>query len=365
MQRIGVIMAGGSGERFWPVSRRLRPKQLLRLTSPDETMLQEAVSRLAPIIPPDHVYAVTGEHLVAPIRAGSTGLPDANVIAEPAKRNTSGALAYAAAHALARYGGDGSDITMAVVTADHRIGDPDRFRAVIGRAMDAAESHGALVTLGVKPSRAETGYGYMQRGASLESRDGVPLYEVRAFFEKPGAEAAHTFANSGEHYWNSGMFFWTIAVFLRELDTVRPQLAEAVRAMAKAIGDGKNEEVHAIFNALEDISIDYALMEQAERVLMAPADFPWDDVGAWTALDRTKPKDAEGNVTVGDPVLVGARNCIVYNDSSADKMAVAVVGAEDLIVAVTEDAILVMPKDQTQDIRAVVRKLRERGASQL
>ena len=367
MQRAAVIMAGGSGERFWPLSRRERPKQLLNLTSRDRSMLDEAIARIAPLVPIEHVYVITGEHLVDPIRKAGIAVPEANILAEPAKRNTSGALAYAAAALLARYGGDGSNVSMAVTTADHDIGEPETFRKTVNAAMTAAERDAVLVTLGVVPTRPETGYGYIQveREATGKLVHQVMISAVRAFHEKPNKERAEDFIEEGNYYWNSGMFFWRISTFLSELDAARPPLAKSVRDMADAMRANDDDAVRAIFGSLEDISIDYALMEHAKRVAMARAEFPWDDVGAWTALDRSYAKDERGNVTHGGPVVVESENCIVYNDAGPDQMAVSVVGAQDLIVVVTNDAVLVIPKDRAQDVRHAVLELKKRGAKQL
>ncbi len=362
-------MAGGSGERFWPVSRRTKPKQLLRLTSESKTMLEESVERVKPLISPEDVYVVTGLHLLDAIRSGDASVPDENVIAEPCKRNTAGCLAFAAAHILAKYGGDGSNITMAVMTADHQIGEIDLFIETIGTAMDAAEKQDALVVLGVAPSRAETGYGYIEADNSLKPLDGISgdvnVYSVDAFHEKPDKATAEAFVKSGHHFWNSGMFFWTIASFLRELETASPSHAEAVRSMAKAMSANDEEAVNKIFDELEDISIDYALMEKAERVLVVRAEFPWDDVGAWTAIERARESDSDGNVTQGDPVLVDCQDCIVYNDSGSDNMVVGVVGVKDLVVVATPDAVLVVPKDRAQDAKKIVEELKRRNAKQL
>ena len=367
MQRAAVVMAGGSGERFWPLSRKERPKQLLKLTSRDHSMLEEAIARITPLVPADHVYVITGEHLVDPIRKAGIALPGENILAEPAKRNTSGALAYTAAALLARYGGDGSNISLAVTTADHDIREPEIFRRTVAAAMTAAERDPVLVTLGVVPTRPETGYGYIQveRDGTGKLVNQVMISAVRAFHEKPSKERAEDFISEGNYYWNSGMFFWRISTFLAELDVVRPTLSRAVRDMADAMRANDNARVRTLFESLEDISIDYALMEHAKRVAMARAEFPWDDVGAWTALDRSYSKDDRGNVCVGDPVLVDTENCIVYNDAGPDAMSVSVVGAEDLIVVVTNDAVLVIPKDRAQDVRHAVQELKRRNAKQL
>jgi len=362
IRRAGVIMAGGSGERFWPLSRRQRPKQLLRLTSETQTMLGEAVSRLEPVIPPEHVYIVTGKHLVAPIRDAQVGIPDENVIAEPCKRNTSGALAYAAAHLVAKYGLPADAISMAVTTADHLVSDGTKFCASVEIALDAAESRDALATFGVVPTRPETGYGYIQ---IPESADDNPVHPVTAFHEKPNRERAEDFMASGRYFWNSGMFFWKISAFLYELETARPELAKATSAMIEAMRAGNEADVEAVFEGLEDVSIDYALMEHAKNVVVVRADFPWDDIGAWPALDRTYKRDENGNVTAGDPIVVESEDCIVYNEPGAEAMAVGVVGVEDLVVVVTSDAVLVMPKDRAQDVRQVVKELKARQAKQL
>ncbi len=379
-KRVAIVMAGGSGERFWPLSRQRHPKQLLRLASENETMLQEAVTRLAPLIPPEDIHVVTGGHLVDAIREGRIGVPDANVIAEPCKRNTAGCLAYAAAHCLVKYAGandplDARDtqrrVSMAVVTADQSIGEPDAFRASVKTALDAAEGEEALVTIGVVPTRPETGYGYIQIPEDRKRLDayaqGVQVFPVTMFHEKPNLESAQEFLATGRFYWNAGMFFWNLAVFMAELEQARPPLAHAVLAMAEAMRAGSNDEVVRIFEGIEDISIDFALMEHARRVLVVRAEFPWDDVGAWPALDRTYPHDDDGNVLVGNPVVPGSKNCIVYNEAAAKgrDVAVAVVGASDLVVVVTDDAVLVIPKDRAQDVKHAVAELRKRKAPQI
>ncbi|MBI5092049.1 MAG: mannose-1-phosphate guanylyltransferase [Candidatus Hydrogenedentes bacterium] len=368
-QRVGVILAGGSGERFWPLSRRRLPKQLLRLTSPDQTMLGEAVARVAPLIPREHIYIVTGEHLVDPIRDAGVGIPDANILAEPAKRNTAGALSYAAAYLLSKYGGDGSALTMAVTTADHTIGDADRFCGTVEAALEAAEREGALATLGVVPTRPETGFGYIQISENAKPlasrREGYPVYPVKAFHEKPSQEVAEDFIATGHYFWNSGMFFWKISSFLAELERPRPDFTKAIHAMTEALRHNDSAKVREIFEGLEDISIDYALMEHARNVVVARADFPWDDVGAWNALDRAQAHDADGNVAIGQPIVVDSKDCIVYNDTGQENMAVCVVGCEELIVVATKDAVLVIPKDRAQDVRHAVQELKRRNAPQV
>ncbi len=361
--RVSVIMAGGSGERFWPLSRRERPKQLLRLTSSTDTMLAEAVKRIAPVIPPEHVYIVTAKHLQRPIQAANVGVPLENVLAEPAKRNTAGCLMYAAAAMLYNYGGDGSNISMAVTTADHMIEQPERFCEAVDLALSIAESEGVLATHGVVPVRPDTGYGYIQSHKhARHSKNGLEVYDVAAFHEKPNRETAEDFIATGNYYWNSGMFFWRVDTFLSELELARPAMARATRDMAEAMKQNDKAEVHRIFENLEDISIDYALMERARQVVVVRADYPWDDVGAWPSLDRTRTRDARGNVAEGGPVLIDCEDCIVYNEAGADAMAVSVIGVEDLVVVVSKDGVLVVPKDRAQDVRHAVTKLRDAGS---
>lgn len=366
--RFAVILAGGAGERFWPLSRRDRPKQLLCLADPDRSLLGQAVDRLDGLIPRERVHVVTGAHLVDPIRRAGLGLPDANILAEPDKRNTAGALAYATARLLALHPGAGPDrISMAVVTADHNIGETPRFQAMIDAALGAAESRGALVICGIPPTRPETGYGYVQadNANAWTGARGRALYPVRAFHEKPSRDRAEDFIAAGGHYWNSGMFFWTAAAFLGELDRVRPELADQTRRMAAALAAGDEAGAARVFAEIEDISIDYALMEHARNVLMVPGDFPWSDVGLWPSVASVLPADPAGNSVRGEAVLHGAAGCVVYNAAAPGRMAVGVAGVEDLVVVVTDDAVLVVPKDRAGDVRHLVAALKERGAPQI
>lgn len=362
--RVAVIMAGGSGERFWPLSRFHHPKQLLHLSSETQNMLEEAVSRIAPLIPAEHVYIATARHLQEAIRKAERVLPPENILAEPCKRNTAGCLVYVAAQLLARYG-EGRQVTMAVLTADHLISDADGFRETVSVALNAAEQQEALVTLGIKPTRPETGYGYIEAGTAPEGAAPLAALPVAAFREKPGQADAEAFVASGRFYWNSGMFFWRLDVFLRELSLAQPVMAEHLLAMAKALRQHDEATSTQHFEALESISIDYALMEKAQRVLVVPAAFPWDDVGAWTALDRTREHDAAGNVAIGDPLLEDCENCIVYNAPGADAMAVGVVGMQDVIVVTAADAVLVLPKDRAQEVKRIVEALKARGSGQV
>ncbi len=366
---VAVIMAGGSGQRFWPVSRHNHPKQLLRLTSPDRSLLQEAIDRLAGLIPPERVYVITAPHLVEPIRQAGVGLPDENVIAEPCKRNTAGCLVYAAAFLVAKYKVAPRDITMAVVTADHQIPDRELFLKRVEVALDAADNLDGLVTIGIKPTRIETGYGYIELPENAEPvhghESGQPVYRAKQFLEKPSRAEAERYVESGRYLWNSGMFFWRVSSFLAEFERARPVFAETFHRLAEAFRKQDFTAAEASFRELPDISIDYALLENAREVFVAPGRFQWDDVGAWDALARTLPNDARGNVSFGEPILVESEDCIVYNAPGGERMAVAVVGCKNLIVVTTGDGILVVPRDRAQDVKKAVAALEKHRSSHL
>lgn len=359
-KRVAVIMAGGSGERFWPLSRGSRPKQMLKLASATETLLEQAIGRVESLFPAEDIYVATSAELAPSIRAGGLRCPRKNVLAEPCKRNTAGCLAWVTAELMARYPGE--KLSLAVLTADHTIGQAAPFRGRVKAAMQAAEKHAALVTIGVKPTRPETGYGYIEIAGPSAAKG---VHEVARFREKPNRELAEEFLFSGRHFWNSGMFFWTAGTFLSELEQASPAHAAATHRMGELLRKRKTRAAEEEFARLEDISIDYALMEKTRNVLMVEANFSWDDVGTWDALDRSRPQDKAGNVVEGNPVLVEARNCIVVNEAGEENIAVGVVGAENLIIIVSKDAVLVAPKSRVQDVRLVARELKKRGARQV
>lgn len=365
--RVAVIMAGGSGERFWPMSRGHKPKQLLCLGGGTETMLQEAVTRIEPLVGRANVFVATSTELRDAIRAGDPRVPPANVLAEPMRRNTSGALIWAAASLVARYG-DAASVTMAVLTADHQIGQPDVFRGTIAKAMETAEAHNCLVTIGAVPTRPDTGYGYIEMAdgqGTIAIADAPRSYRVARFREKPNQTIAEEFVSTGVHLWNCGMFFWRVSTFFDELDHAAPMMGELARKITAALVAGDEPAAVRLFEKLQNISIDFALMEQARHVEVLPANFPWDDVGTWDSLDRTRPLDEHENVSAGGAVLVDVHHSIVLNDAGPDKMAVALIGVSDLIVVVADDAVLVVHKNRAQDVRRAVQDLRKRGAKQL
>lgn len=360
-ERYAVIMAGGSGERFWPLSRQTRPKQLLKLAHPEHTLLEQTVNRLAGLVPTENILIATAPHLVGPSQAHLIGLPAANIQAEPHKRNTAGCLVWVAANLLAKDPDARAKVSMAVLAADHRISPDDGFQATVSKALDVAENHNSIVTIGIKPDRPETGYGYIEvdQTSANQGDDRVVIRAVKQFREKPDAATAEQFLASGGFLWNSGTFFWTLDTFLTELENAAPELYQATLRLADLLRTGDSQGASEAFAALPSISIDYALMEKARKVAVAQAAFDWDDVGAWDALDRSLPTDEQQNVGRGDVVSVDSKSCIVVNDHPG--ITTCLLGVEGLVVVVTEDAVLVCPKERAQDVRAVVEALKNKG----
>jgi len=358
-----VIMAGGSGTRFWPLSREKMPKQLLKIGAED-TLIQETVKRVLPLIKREDIFVVTNHGLSDAINTqlsakfGDTW--DMNFILEPEARNTAPALGLAALH-LNRIDPDG---IMVVFSADHSIRKADEFLSLLRKAENAAVDN-YLVTLGIKPDRPETGYGYIKAGenivqGSLPVADGKNKSEiclVEAFVEKPNIETAREYLRQGRYYWNSGIFIWKTSALLREIEKHAPSLYKGLMEIQKNIGTDKETEViRKVFKRLESISIDYAVMEKTDRAAVIPADIGWSDVGSWTALDDVSDRDTSGNVIAGNVIDIDSHDSIIY----AEKRLVATIGLKDLVVVDTPDATLVCSKDRAQDVKKVVEELKKR-----
>jgi len=358
--RIAVVMAGGSGERFWPVSRKLRPKQLLRLTHPTMTLLEEAIERITPVVDRHEVFVATSELLREAV--ASSGLtPVDHVLAEPMKRNTLGCLVWVYASIRSRYQENWKNTTIAVLTADHKIDEPKRFQASVELALEVASRGEHLVTIGIRPTRPETGYGYLVVGDVVPGHQLV--YEARAFREKPSLSLAEEYVAQGNSLWNSGMFFWRLDRFIAELTSTQPEAAIIADELADALSLGNRLEAEKLFAELPNISIDYALMERTNRVRVVEASFPWDDVGAWDAVDRSMPSDMKGNVLHGDVIEIDSTGNVCYND--ANDMLLCVVDVHGLVIALTDDAVLVCPKTQAQRVRDVIKLVSDKYGDKL
>jgi mannose-1-phosphate guanylyltransferase len=335
---VAVILAGGIGERFWPLSTPARPKQLLKLNDPDKSLLQEAVERIETLVGSDNVFLATGE-VVARAVSASELVPSSHILVEPEARNTLGALAWAASQLRTR--GYSDSTVMAVLTADHAISPTERFRDTVTRALALAESTDGLVTIGIPPTRSETGYGYIQRGEAVEGG-----FKVRRFAEKPSLEVAQSFVESGEYVWNSGMFFWRLGAFLRELREHQPEVAALVDVL---------DQDPDSFLKIPSHPIDRALMERSKHIFVVDADFEWDDVGSWDALARTFPADETGNVKVGPVSPLHSSSCIAYSEG----IPIGLIGVEDLIVVATPEGVLVCHRDQAQRVREMLATMKE------
>jgi mannose-1-phosphate guanylyltransferase len=340
--RVALIMAGGSGERFWPMSRADRPKQLLDLAGTGRSLLGDAVHRVSPM-GFDRIILAVGPALGPSVMASGI-VPPTDVWVEPSPRNTLGALAWASANLVAS--GE-QDSQIAVLTADHAIGDETAFQAAVQAAMDAAHACKRLVTLGIQPTRPETGYGYIEVGRA-ELAPGV--FPVTRFVEKPNAEVASELFESGNHLWNSGMLFFDLPVWLSELEAAQPESHAAVMQLA-----GSLDNPEPFFSQVPSISVDYAVLERSHRVAVMRGTFPWDDLGSWDSLSRT-PRE---QWVLGDATLLESADSIVHNHLD---MPLAVVGIDDVIVVATPDGILVCHRDYAQRVRDVARILRERSA---
>lgn len=368
-QRVAVIMAGGSGERFWPLSRAKRPKQLLPLNRPDKSMLEESIDLAAAVVGKEHVYIVTGSGLADAIIEMNIDFPSERLIIEPCKKNTAGALIFAAAWLSKTYNHlRPEEITVAVLSADPRITETALCKEMMEAALTGAEQHHCLVTCGITPSRPDTGFGYIEPELNAPLRSNhestLPLYPVKAFHEKPGADRARVYLESRRYFWNSGMFFWRLSVFLEELRAAAPSLMATFSALLPVLQDGRSEETARLFESLEAISIDHALLERSTHVAMVRGDFSWDDVGTWNGLPTPEACDEQMNYTRGDPIVLDCDHCVIYNAGGAKEMAVGVIGMSHVVVVTTPDGVLVLPRDRAQEVRRIVEELKKRDAHQ-
>jgi mannose-1-phosphate guanylyltransferase len=352
-----VIMAGGAGTRFWPASRETRPKQLLPLADPagKESLLAATVRRIAPLVPPERVYIATGTKLVDATGRDLPRVPRANLLAEPVARNTAPCIGWATA-TIARAN---PDAIVMVLPSDHFITDEEGFRRVLATALEGARA-GYMTTIGIVPTRPETGYGYIELGAAI----GAELNAVARFVEKPDRARAEAYVAGGKHLWNAGMFFFRAKEMMSAIESCLPELAAGLAKIDAAAAKGDEaRELAATFPLLPSISIDHGVMEKATKLAVVPGSFGWNDLGSWESAWELAEKDAQGNALPASAVAIDARRNLVRDltTGAGPKRVYALVGVSDLVVVETDDAVLVMPRERAQDVKAVVTELKTRG----
>jgi len=347
-----VIMAGGRGTRFWPLSRTNKPKHLLRITG-KRSIIQQTVDRIKSYISEEDIYVVTVASHSEDLTAQLPNLPRENIIVEPMGRNTAPCIGLASLYLKKK---DPNGI-MAVLPADHLIADKDNFIETLAAAGEMAERTSSLVTIGIRPTGPETGYGYMEKGKTVGRAGDRDIYEVKSFREKPDMERAQEFLRDGNFFWNSGMFIWKVSAILEKIELLLPDLYEALVKMERAIGSpGEENKIHEIYESVTPISIDYGVMEKADNVLLIKGDFGWSDVGSWDALWEVLPKDKSANAVIGNHISFESSGNLIY---SPDKL-VSLIGVKDIILVETEDSIMVCKRGASQDVRKAVEMLEER-----
>jgi mannose-1-phosphate guanylyltransferase len=353
-----VIMAGGGGTRLWPVSRRERPKQVLRLFG-ERTMFQLAVDRLLPLLPPERILVVAVEEQAEVLKAQVPDLPEGNYLLEPCPRGTASVVGLAAVYLHKHCPG----AAMACLAADHYISDVEAFRHVLRSAFTLA-GEGDLVTLGIRPTYPATGFGYIHAGEPRGEFEGLPAYRVLAFKEKPGLEEASRYLASGEYSWNSGMFVWQVDTILHEIRRLMPGLAAGLSEIEAALGRPDERHVlERVWQGLERQTVDYGIMERARNVSVIPAEnLGWWDIGGWDRLFELRQADSDGNLVLGKRVrTLATKGTLIYQDPDVQDRLIATLGVENLIVIDTGDALLVCGRESAEDIRRLVEMLARDG----
>jgi mannose-1-phosphate guanylyltransferase len=350
-----MIMAGGGGTRFWPRSRQQRPKQFLTLTG-DRSLLQLALDRIEAIVPPERSWVITGEAYRAETAQQLPTLAPNHIVGEPCGRDTAPCIGLGAA-LIAR---QDADAVMLVTPADHVIEPVREFERAVHVAGAMAEEHPrALITFGITPTYPAVGYGYIHRGAPLAQRQGVSVYRVAGFREKPASELAETFVVSGEYFWNSGIFVWKAATVLSALKEECPDLHDAVQRIAEAWSGPRRQEVlEAEYAKMQRISIDYAVMENARDVLVVQAPYRWDDVGSWLAVERMHPQDADHNTILGTHAGLNTNHCVIVGEHGR---LIATIGVRDLLIIQDGDSTLVADRRDEATVKQLVEELKKKG----
>src|SRR5881296_4050334 len=359
-----VILAGGRGTRFWPRSRTRTPKQLLNIVGKD-TMLEQTVARLRPLIPAERIWTVTNSEQAAAVRKQVSAAARRRVLTEPVGRNTAAAIALAAIHVRDAALGDA---LLAVLPADHYIEQAEKYRKIVTAALNMAREPGRMVVLGIPPTRPETGFGYVERTGEPITAKGFPVFAVRRFTEKPELKLAQEYVASGNYHWNAGMFFWRVSTFLENLKALLPKTYAALEELTESIGTRSyDRKLHAIYPKLENISVDSAILEPATRVegpprvFVIPAEVGWSDIGSWAAVYELLAKKTGENVLAGQGHTLDAEGNFFWSPSKF----VAAIGVRDLVVVETPDALLICPRDRAQDVGKIVKWLEAQRRKEL
>lgn len=351
--RYAVIMAGGKGERFWPLSTSKHPKQLLALVG-DKPLIAQAVDRLEGLIPPERIFVITNADLVAATLEAAPQLPRENVVGEPMGRDTAAAVACGGALVAAK----DPEAVFCVLTADQVMKNTNLFRTTLEESMKLAEQHEILLTIGIEPTFASTGFGYIESGELYHATDAVSFRSASRFVEKPDEDTALSYLETGRFFWNSGMFIWSVLSLQKAFGLHCPEMLKLMDALFDGAKRGQvDAAMEATYPSLKKISIDYALMEKAENIVMACGTFGWDDVGSWPALTNHFAQDDSDNTVIGSAEMFDASGNIVVSKNHLT----ALIGVENLVVVQAEGVTLVCPKDRAQEIKQLVVALRKKG----
>jgi len=353
MNTYGVIMAGGGGTRFWPLSRQEEPKQLLNLSGKD-LMINETIDRIATVADKKNIFIVTNVTQASKMKTATAGRIEENhILSEPSARNTSACIAYAAMEIMKKYG----DGIMCISPADHFIKNQEEFTRILNEAVQVAEKEDKLITIGISPTYPATGYGYIK----FDKDDTTLAKKVVEFKEKPDLETAKKYIASGEYAWNSGMFIWKASTILKKFEELLPDVYACIEKIGSAMNTPEEIKViDEIYPTIPSISVDYGIMEKSSDVMVISGDFGWNDVGSWENMDVIYDEDENGNILVGNQINIDTKNTISYSK----KRLITTVGVENLIIVETEDAILVCDKSRAQDVKLIVDQIKAEGKNQ-
>lgn len=347
-----IIMAGGKGERFWPLSSRRVPKPFIPLFG-EKTMIQDTVGRIARFIPSEKILVVLSPHHLAVAREQLPQLPESNFVVEPVGKDTAACIGLASLH-VERMAGDARVVILA---ADHRIRDEDSFVRDVSGAINFIGDHNCIITIGIRPVRPDTGYGYIERGEELGRFHDQAFYQVLRFVEKPDLSRAESYITSGRHYWNSGMFIAKNKTIQEEIEAFMPELWEGLQRIRQAWGrDEADEVMRGEFDRFRKISFDYGVLEQSERIALVPASFDWDDIGTWNALERVCNRDQNNNVIRGRHIGFDTRGCIIYNK---EEEVIVSLGVQDLVIVKAQGKVFVSHKNRVSSLKEIIPMIEE------